>query len=62
LNNIKILQKSFIVSSETPKHLYTSYDFSNINNIEKSLYDLEKMIEDVKENYRQCGNFQCGEV
>ena len=60
LKNTEILKKSFFTFSDTPSVPTANYYFSNINNLEKILYDLEEMIEYVKSNYRECGNFYCG--
>jgi hypothetical protein len=61
LHNCDILKKSYFVYSSTPKipdEKFTKYQ--NINDLEKTLYDLNVMIEDVKSNYRECGAFECG--
>ena len=38
-----------------------SYHYNDINALEKILYDLENMVNDMKTRYRQCGTFECGE-
>ena len=61
VNNCEILKKAFFEYTDTPATPNAVYHFENINSIEKILVDLEKMIDDVKLRYRQCGTFQCGE-
>lgn len=61
VNNTKILRDAFITFSTTPKKINTSYHFDNINSIERILYDLDLMIDDVKGLYRECGNIESGD-
>lgn len=61
LENLNILREAFIVYSDTPNVPSASYHFENINAIEKILHDLDKMIDDIISNYRECGNVECGE-
>lgn len=61
LKNLDILRDAFYVYSDTPKTPKVSYKFDDINAIEKILYDLEEMTNYVKNNYRECGDFECGE-
>lgn len=61
LNNLNILKEAFFVYSSTPTTPKASYNYKNINGIEKILYDIEKMIAEVKSNFRECGTFYCGE-
>ena len=37
------------------------YYWDDINALEKILYDLDVMINDVKSHYRECGTFESGE-
>lgn len=61
--NIDVLRNAFYVYSYTPKTPENNYrKLQPINDVEKILYDLEAMTEDIKSHYRQCGTFQCGEV
>ena len=61
LKNLDILRNAFYVYSDTPKTPKVSYKFDDINAIEKILYDLEEMTNYVKNNYRECGDFECGQ-
>lgn len=45
----------------TPNTPPVSYHYNDINALEKILYDLDVMINDVKSHYRECGTFESGE-
>jgi hypothetical protein len=61
LDNTNILRNAFFVYKDTPNTPPISYHWQNINALEKILNDLDVMINDVKSNYRECGNFESGE-
>lgn len=62
LNNLNLLVNAFFVYSNTPNIPNSNLTkYSTINDIEKILVDLEKMINELKDYYRECGNFECGE-
>lgn len=61
IDNENLLRESFFVYSYTPATPGISFYFEDINSLEKILYDIENMIDDVKNNYRICGTFECGE-
>ena len=61
LDNTNILRQAFFVYKDTPNTPPISYHFEDINALEKILYDLDVMINDVKSHYRECGTFGCGE-
>ena len=61
VNNTNILREAFFVYVDTPKTPSVSYRYNDINALEKILVDIEKMIDDVKSYYRECGNIVCGE-
>lgn len=60
LKNEDKLKNAFFVYKDTPATPPISFHYDDINSIEKILYDLNKMVENVKSNYRECGNFECG--
>ena len=63
LINLESLKNAFFVYSTTPIVPDDNYRrYQTINAVEKNLYDLDAMINDIKSRYRQCGTFQCGEV
>ena len=61
IDNENLLRESFFVYSYTPDTPGISFYFEDINSLEKILYDIENMVDDVKNNYRICGTFECGE-
>ena len=61
VDNTNILRQAFFVYKATPNTPPISYYWDDINALEKILYDLDVMINDVKSNYRECGTFESGE-
>jgi hypothetical protein len=61
LDNINILRQAFFVYKSTPNTPPISYHYNDMNALEKILYDLDVMINDIKSHYRECGVFECGE-
>lgn len=61
LNNLDVLRTAFYEYTSTPNTPNAVYDYKVINDIEKILFDLEKMVDDIKSKYRECGTFECGE-
>lgn len=61
LANIDVLRRAYYVYKDTPDVPNARYHFQNINDIEKILFDLETMYEDMKSHVRECGTFECGE-
>lgn len=61
IDNTNILRDAFFVYKGTPNTPPISYHFEDINSLEKILYDLDVMINDVKSLYRECGTFECEE-
>ena len=62
INNTILLRDAFFVYSDTPSNVYLSYDYENINNLEKILGDIEKILDYMIANFRECGTFYSGEV
>lgn len=61
IDNTNILREAFFTYTDTPNTPPISYYWNDINAIEKILFDLDVMINDVKSHYRECGTFECGE-
>ena len=61
LDNANVLRQAFFVYKDTPNTPPISFYWNDINALEKILYDLDVMINDVKSNYRECGTFESGE-
>lgn len=62
IDNTDILKQAFFVYKGTPNTPPVSYHYNDINAIEKILFDLDVMINDVKSRYKRCGTFRCGEL
>ena len=62
LDNTNVLRNAFFVHKDTPNTPPISYHWQDINALEKILYDLDVMINDVKSKYKRCGTFRCGEL
>ena len=61
LDNTNVLRRAFFVYKDTPNTPPISYYWQDINALEKILYDLDVMINDVKSHYRESGTFESGE-
>ena len=61
IDNTNVLRETFFVYKDTPNTPNISYHYNDINALEKILYDLDVMINDVKSHYRECGTFESGE-
>lgn len=61
INNTDILKEAFFTYKHTPITPSAIYHYTNINDLEKILFDLDTMINDVKSHFRECGTFECGE-
>lgn len=61
IDNTNMLRQAFFVYKDTPNTPPISYHWQDINALEKILYDLDVMINDVKSLYRECGTFESGE-
>lgn len=61
IDNENMFRQAFFVLASTPTTPPLSFGYEDINSLERILYDLELMIDDVKSHYRLCGTFECGE-
>ena len=61
IDNTNVLRNAFFIYKDTPNTPPISYHWQDINALEKILYDLDVMINDVKSHYRECGTFESGE-
>lgn len=61
LDNTNVLRQAFFTYKNTPNTPPISYHYNDINALEKILFDLDVMINDVKSKYKRCGTFRCGE-
>lgn len=61
IDNLNILRRAFFVKSGTPETPEPIPNWKELNDIEQILQDMDVMINDVKSNYRICGDYECGE-
>lgn len=61
VSNENALRAAFLIHKTTPDTPNTFLHYGDTNSIEQILVDLQSMIDDVKDNWRECGNFECGE-
>ena len=60
IKNNDTLKVAYYVFSTTPKTAKARLYFEDLNNIEKLLYDLEVMANDMISKFKRCGTFNCG--
>lgn len=61
LENLNVLKDAFYVYDDTPTTPDYMFSWSKANDIEKILVDIESMLEDMIDRFRECGTFECGE-
>lgn len=61
VKNNETLRDMFFVYSSTPKEANASYTYENLNNIERLLFDLDRMYNFMWDNLKECDTFYCGE-
>ena len=61
LNNLNVLRNAFFVYVDTPGTPPISFHYENVNALEKVLFDIETMLNDMIGRFRECGTFECGE-
>ena len=59
--NLTTLRTAFFALRKTPANPLPKYHFSNINDLEKILFDLESNLDYMIANFPECGNYECGE-
>lgn len=60
VKNNEILRKAYYIFASTPIDARPKAYFEDLNKIEKLLYDLEQMADDMKSRFKKCGTFNCG--
>lgn len=61
INNVNILRTAFFTYKNTPNTPPITYHYTTLNDLEQILYDIGRMIKDVKNLYKECGAYECGE-
>lgn len=60
VKNNEILRKAYYIFASTPTDARPKAYFEDLNKIEKMLYDLDQMANDMKSRFKKCGTFNCG--
>ncbi len=60
VDNNMILREAFYALSDSPQNAIIKYHYSEINALEKILFDVSKNMDYTINEYRRCGNFNCG--
>lgn len=60
VKNNEILRKAYYIFASTPTDARPKAYFEDLNKIEKMLYDLDQMANDMKNRFKKCGTFNCG--
>ena len=61
INNVAILQSAYYTPIGSPDLPTTLTHYEQVNSVEKCLYLLKEMIDDMVSSFRECGTFYCGE-
>lgn len=61
IDNVSKLQTSYFKPSGAPNLPNTLTHYEQVNSIEKCLYLLKVMIDDMVSSFKECGTFSCGE-
>lgn len=61
IRNVSKLQEAYFKPSGSPTLPTTLTHYDDVNSIEKNLYLLKVMIDDMVSSFRDCGTFNCGE-
>lgn len=61
LNNLEKLKNAFFTIASTPETPTYLYGYTEANDVEKILVDIENELNQMKTKFRQCGTFNCGE-
>ena len=62
VKNTETLRNASLIYKDTPITPIADYYFENLNAIEKILYYIENMTNEIKSLFLECGTFECGEV
>lgn len=60
LDSLDRIKDSFFYYNTTPQTPSASYHYSNINDIERILFDFESILDEIKAQQAYCGDYICG--
>ena len=61
IDNVKKLQTAYFKPSGSPNLPNTLTHYEEVNSIEKCLYLLKAMIDEMMSSFKECNTFECGE-
>ena len=61
IGNVKKMQDNYFKPSASPTLPTTLTHYEDVNSLEKCLYLLKVMIDNMTSSFKQCGTFTCGE-
>ena len=62
INNVSKLISAYYKPNNAPNLPTTLLTYEQVNALEKNLYLIKEMLEDMINSFRECGTFECGEV
>ena len=62
INNVNKLLSAYQKPKNTPTLPSTLLTYEQVNALEKNLYLIKEMLDDMMESFKECGSFNCGEV
>ena len=62
IQNVRKTINAFYQTSNAPVLPNTLLSYSEINDLEKNLYLMKQILDDMILSFRECGTFNCGEV
>lgn len=61
-NNLEILKDAFYTYTGTPNPPNSVLNYQGANDVERILFDVESILDDMISRFRECGTFECGEA
>ena len=61
INNINVLWKKYYKPPDATDLPNSLIAFEQVNNIERNLYSIKEMLDDMISSFRECGTYNCGE-
>lgn len=61
INNVREIISAYYQTSDAPPLPSTMLTYEQINSIEKNLYLIKNILDDMISSFRECGTFNCGE-
>ena len=62
INNVNKLMSAYYKPNNTPNLPTTLLTYEQVNALEKNLYLIKEMLDDMISSFRECDTFECGEA